>query len=212
MDIGTKLKDARVSAGLTQEQVAEELGVSRQTMSNWENGKTYPDIVSVIKMSDLYSVSLDHLLKDKAPQSDYIDYLAESTDTVKSKKYLSLVILISTYLGIWAISLIVFWFFTSGSDAMAYSLMFFWLLLPVSTFTVSLLIAKNGFFGKLRWLSAPIFGLFHMLAEYATFNLANMVAFSKFNLPRPEYFLAGVVISAIGIGIGTAVNKIKKHL
>ena len=89
MDIGTKLKDARVLAGLTQEQVAEELGISRQTMSNWENGKTYPDIVSVIKMSDLYSVSLDHLLKDKAPQSDYIDYLAESTDTVKSKKYLS---------------------------------------------------------------------------------------------------------------------------
>jgi len=49
MDIGTKLKDARVSAGLTQEQVSEELGISRQTMSNWENGKTYPDIVSVIK-------------------------------------------------------------------------------------------------------------------------------------------------------------------
>ncbi len=38
MDIGTKLKDARVLAGLTQEQVAEELCVSRQTMSNWENG------------------------------------------------------------------------------------------------------------------------------------------------------------------------------
>ena len=210
MDIGTKLKDARVSAGLTQEQVAEELGVSRQTMSNWENGKTYPDIVSVIKMSDLYSVSLDHLLKDQAPQSDYIGYLAESTDTVKSKIKLSQIILIAVYLGIWAISLIVFWFFTSGSDGMAYSLMFLWLLLPVSTFTVSLLIAKNGFFGKMRWLSAPIFGLFHMLAEYATFNLANMVAFSKFNLPRPEYFLAGAVISAIGIAIGTFVCRKNK--
>ena len=41
MDIGQKLKSARTSAGLTQEEVAEALGVSRQTISNWENGRTY---------------------------------------------------------------------------------------------------------------------------------------------------------------------------
>ena len=128
----------------------------------------------------------------------------------KSKIKLSQIILIAVYLGIWAIALIVFWFFTSGSDGMAYSLMFLWLLLPVSTFTVSLLIAKNGFFGKLRWLSSPIFGLFHMLAEYATFNLANMVAFSKFNLPRPEYFLAGAVISLLGLAVGKLVCRKNK--
>ena len=62
MDIGTKIKEARVEAQLTQEQVADELGISRQTMSNWENNKTYPDIVSVIKMSDLYKVSLDYIV------------------------------------------------------------------------------------------------------------------------------------------------------
>ena len=56
MDIGSKIRNARIAAQLTQEQVAETLGVSRQTMSNWENGKTYPDIVSVIKMSDLWLV------------------------------------------------------------------------------------------------------------------------------------------------------------
>ena len=41
MDIGQKLKHARTSAGLTQEGVAEALGVSRQTISNWENGVSY---------------------------------------------------------------------------------------------------------------------------------------------------------------------------
>lgn len=51
MDIGTKIKNARISANLTQEQVAEALDVSRQTISNWENEKTYPDIVSVVKMT-----------------------------------------------------------------------------------------------------------------------------------------------------------------
>lgn len=62
MEIGQKLKSARVEAGLTQETVAEKIGVSRQTISNWENNRYYPDIISVISLSDLYSISLDELL------------------------------------------------------------------------------------------------------------------------------------------------------
>ena len=63
MEISKKLKEARGNSGLTQEQVAEKIMVSRQTISNWENGKSLPDIVSVINMSDLYQISLDELLK-----------------------------------------------------------------------------------------------------------------------------------------------------
>ena len=96
MNIGTKIKNARTSANLTQEQVAEALDVSRQTVSNWENEKTYPDIVSVIKMSDLYNISLDHLLKGKSMS----DYLEESTNTVRSKNKRFMIILFETYLGI----------------------------------------------------------------------------------------------------------------
>lgn len=44
MEIGNRLKNARTDNGLTQEQVAEELGVSRQSISNWENNRSYPDI------------------------------------------------------------------------------------------------------------------------------------------------------------------------
>ena len=55
MEIGKKLKEARQGAKLTQEQVAERLFVSRQTISNWENEKSYPDIVSVVNLSDLDS-------------------------------------------------------------------------------------------------------------------------------------------------------------
>ena len=47
---------------MTQEQTAAHIGVTRQTLSSWENGKTYPDIVSLIKLSDLYRLSLDDLL------------------------------------------------------------------------------------------------------------------------------------------------------
>ena len=62
MEIGKKLKNARIEAGLTQEKAAEKIDVSRQTISNWENEKSYPDIISVIELSNLYSISLDDLL------------------------------------------------------------------------------------------------------------------------------------------------------
>ena len=159
MDIGTKLQKARLQAKLTQEQVAESLGVSRQTISNWENEKTYPDIISVIKMSDLYAVSLDHLLKEEQPMSNYIDYLEESTNIVNSKNKLSRLLIIITYLVIWAFSLIFYWFFTSGSDAMGYSLIFLWILLPVTTFVLSLLIGKGDHWGRYKWISPLFFGL-----------------------------------------------------
>ena len=85
MDIGKRIQEARLNAKLTQENAAEALGVSRQTISNWENEKTYPDIVSVVKMSDLYSVSLDRLLKEEKSMSNYLEYLDESTNVVKRK-------------------------------------------------------------------------------------------------------------------------------
>lgn len=209
MNIGIKIKNARIKANLTQEQVAEFLGVSRQTISNWETEKTYPDIVSVVKMSDLYHVSLDHLLKEEKPMSNYLDYLKESTNVVKSRNRFAKLILITTYLAIWAISLIVFWFFTSDSDAMGYGLMFLWIILPVTTLIFSLLIGKNGYWGKWKWLSAVAFGCMYMLAEYATFSIANMVSFNKVNMPDFSMFVTGTIISAIGIGIGVGINHLK---
>ena len=64
MEFGQKLKEARQKAGLTQENVAQTIGVSRQSLSNWENDRTYPDLGSVLKLSDLYGLSLDDLLRD----------------------------------------------------------------------------------------------------------------------------------------------------
>lgn len=64
MEFGEKLKAARTRSGLTQEEVARKLGVSRQSLSNWENNRTYPDLASALKLSDLYGLSLDDMLKD----------------------------------------------------------------------------------------------------------------------------------------------------
>lgn len=85
MEIGQKLKKVRTQSGYTQEAVAEKINVSRQTISNWENEKSYPDILSVIELSDLYSISLDDLLKGDRKM---IAHLEESTNIVKSNKKL----------------------------------------------------------------------------------------------------------------------------
>ncbi len=62
MNLGQRLKEARQAAGMKQEDLAKHLGVSRQTISNWENERSTPDIGSALKMGKLYQTSLDTLL------------------------------------------------------------------------------------------------------------------------------------------------------
>ena len=62
--IGSKLKQARLKKELTQENVANILNVSRTTISNWEVGRSYPDLESIVALSDLYNISLDELLRE----------------------------------------------------------------------------------------------------------------------------------------------------
>jgi len=63
MNIGEQLKLRRKKLKMTQEEVAAQLFISRQAISNWETGKSYPDIENIIILSDIYEISLDSLLK-----------------------------------------------------------------------------------------------------------------------------------------------------
>lgn len=63
IDIGSKIKTLRLSKSMTQEQLAKALHVSAQAVSKWENGKSYPDIHSLLLLSTLFDVSLDQLIK-----------------------------------------------------------------------------------------------------------------------------------------------------
>lgn len=73
MDIGQKLKEKRTAAGLSQEDFAKVMGVSRQTVSSWENNRSYPDIGSLLKLSDLYGTSLDELLKEDPVMRKHVE-------------------------------------------------------------------------------------------------------------------------------------------
>ena len=68
-----KLKELRTGAGLTQEQVAEKLGVTRSAIARWESGKGIPDISNLILISDYFNISLDEMIKgDDAVQKKII--------------------------------------------------------------------------------------------------------------------------------------------
>lgn len=63
MEVSTQIKKYRSDMKLSQEELAEKVYVSRQTISNWETGKNYPDIHSLLLLSLLFNVSLDQLIK-----------------------------------------------------------------------------------------------------------------------------------------------------
>lgn len=73
MKLSTNLQILRKRAGnMTQEKLAERMGVSRQTVSKWETGETIPELDKLLELSSLFSCTLDALLKeDLAPQADY---------------------------------------------------------------------------------------------------------------------------------------------
>lgn len=84
MSLGEKLKDMRKKAGLTQEELAEKLSVSRQAITKWESDKGLPNIESLQSISKLFNVSIDYLLNDGNTLS--VNMIRESIDITKYKK------------------------------------------------------------------------------------------------------------------------------
>lgn len=64
MNFGQKLKVARLGMNLTQQKIADDFFITRQTISSWENGNSYPDIMTLIKLSDYFKFSIDEILRE----------------------------------------------------------------------------------------------------------------------------------------------------
>jgi transcriptional regulator with XRE-family HTH domain len=90
-DLGEKLKVSRIEKSLTQLQVSESLNVSRQAVSNWETNKNYPDIVSIVLLSQLYNISLDELLKG---EKGMVKKMKKDLDKINSLDMLVLIMML----------------------------------------------------------------------------------------------------------------------
>lgn len=94
MSFAEKLKELRSGAGLSQEKLAEQLGVSRQVVTKWETGRSTPDMQNLLALSDVFSISLDEMLGEvSAPQpqeesgSNYLYESVTEYDVAEVKRF-----------------------------------------------------------------------------------------------------------------------------
>jgi len=86
VDFGKILKEKRHQAGITQEELAKRLNVSRSAISNWEIGRNYPDIHTLVEISTSLGVSLDELLENSTMTETMIDTTKEMAVNQKKKR------------------------------------------------------------------------------------------------------------------------------
>ena len=110
MELNEQIKKYRTEMNISQEELAEKIYVTRQSISNWENGKTYPDIHSLLLLSSLFGISLDQLVKGDI---EIMKEEIKKEETSKMNRYgkIYTIMLITTaisavplfmWLGVWA--------------------------------------------------------------------------------------------------------------
>lgn len=72
MEFGNKLKKLRMDEGMSQEELSRELSVSRQAVYKWESNRGYPDIDNLIRISDIFNVTIDELIRNDKDMKDKI--------------------------------------------------------------------------------------------------------------------------------------------
>ncbi len=85
MNLGNNLFEARKKSGLSQDKVAEKLGITRQTISKWETNETTPDIYQAKKLAKLYNLSLDELIEFDCDLKE-IEEVIKNTNEKKEAK------------------------------------------------------------------------------------------------------------------------------
>ncbi|WP_260362676.1 helix-turn-helix domain-containing protein [Leuconostoc falkenbergense] len=104
MDIGKRIREYRKIYNLSQEQLADKIFVSRQTVSNWENNKTYPDIQIIVSLSILFNVSLDELIREDLEE---MKMKISNNKATKRANIYSLIMICSTIFASLSIGLVV---------------------------------------------------------------------------------------------------------
>jgi transcriptional regulator with XRE-family HTH domain len=85
MDLGKKLYELRKSKNLSQEAVAEQLNVTRQTVSKWETNQSTPDFDKILPICELYEISTDELIKDES-QKEQKEQKEQKDERIENKK------------------------------------------------------------------------------------------------------------------------------
>ena len=129
MQLGERLQKIRSDNDLTQDELAGMLHVTRQTVSNWEHEKSYPDLESLIKISEHFNISVDMMLKEDSKMTNEID---------KSIKWANRLKMIPFIMGLCVWEFLVFEIFVDIS----LSLLIGAIVLAIASFICSIMILK----------------------------------------------------------------------
>ena len=173
MNINIKLTEARQAAGLTQEQVAEAMDISRQTLSNWETGKTSPDAERLREMASLYGISISAML-DPDDTDTLIPDAKTSPPTqgahVKTSK--RTVLALACLAVPFVITIPWFWIIGPGNE-MGFTIVGTGIILPIMCGVGSAVLSAGKLLGNRSWLCCIFYAVMADLTYLFTFGLAN---------------------------------------
>ena len=96
MTLGQRIYNLRMAKGLSQEEVAEQLDVSRQSVSKWETDTSVPDLDKLMKLCDLFGVSMDELVRGEAPQAERpVEQKTKLQQWLENKRVIAALILLA---------------------------------------------------------------------------------------------------------------------
>lgn len=163
MTLGQRLQKARKESGLSQEELAEQLGVSRQAVSKWENDSGYPEMEKMIRLSQIYQVSLDYLVgneqgqeqcdEDIPPKGWYVSHeLAEGFLSYQKTKYIKIGICILLVFLSSALSYIEVYYYEYGGIE---DILSTFLIMVTIILIISIVISNNPY--KKIWTEPLVF-------------------------------------------------------
>lgn len=150
MEVGAKLRQQRQQHDWTQAELAERLFVSVKTISNWENGRTVPDVETMLQLSKVYAISLDDLLTEG---SDWVDDIKNKEQMAGIKKWALLSPLVTNWLLIGMLYLPVMFKSFSMSDNLFYLLFLIICSNGVSLFRMKKQLQNSGWYHRVLRIS-----------------------------------------------------------
>ena len=235
MHFGKRLKILRTKSGLTQEECAERLGVTRQTLSAWETGRSHPDVRVAAEIAELFAVPFDSLIPDAAEKPPAPAENAAGTEgegppasaedtanaaaggktaagedrSAEKKRRLTVYLSVLVYLTVWAAVVASFWLLRSAGS-IDYPVLASALLLLGVTLAASFLIGLDKVWLRTKWLFALFFGFFYFLTGVLTRDLSALLTRGTFPAPQCIHLLPGVLVSAVGIVLGESLRVLRK--
>ncbi|GKQ42423.1 hypothetical protein RD055328_03460 [Companilactobacillus sp. RD055328] len=127
--LSEKLKNSRTELHLTQQEVADRIHISRQMISNWEMGKNYPDIPTLIDLSELYGLTLDYMLKDDQKYINQVRDDYQLIEHVRNHRWIDKGIIVSLILLL--VPMILIPFISTKNELMAFIIFIMLMIVPL---------------------------------------------------------------------------------